>query len=88
MKTNEAIYHETLCSAVTAALAHAAGNRAEVSEELVRDRYAVNYGITYGETRHASFEITALKGKKTSKFFHIVIYRLESGRYELTCYIS
>lgn len=43
--------------------------------------------VGYGETRRANFEIARLKGKPTKKWFHMVIYRAETGRYELTAYI-
>lgn len=43
--------------------------------------------VAYGETRAFNFEIATLKGKPTRKWFHISIYRLDSGRYELTTYI-
>lgn len=43
--------------------------------------------INYGQTRSHTFEISTLKGKPTRKGFHVTIYRMESGRYELTTYV-
>lgn len=43
--------------------------------------------LAYGQTRGYNFEIFTLKGRPTRKWFHISIYRLDSGRYELTTYI-
>jgi hypothetical protein len=43
--------------------------------------------IAYGHSHCFNFEIKTYRGKPTRKWFHIVIYRLDSGRYELTTYI-
>ena len=47
-----------------------------------------NNGIKYGETITNHVEILTLKGKKTRKYFHIIITRLDNGMYELVSYIS
>lgn len=44
-------------------------------------------GVNYGETVSANFEIDTLKGKSTRKYFHVSIYRMENGKYEVTSYI-
>lgn len=44
-------------------------------------------GVPYGTTKEAHAEIETIKGKSTKKWFHVSIYRLESGRYELTIYV-
>jgi hypothetical protein len=43
--------------------------------------------LPYGATRSFHFELLTIRGKQTKKFFHVTIYRLDSGRYELTTYI-
>ena len=43
--------------------------------------------VNYGQTLQASYEILTLKGKPTRKRFHISIYRMDSGNYELTTYV-
>ena len=43
-------------------------------------------GMRYDEVRRESFELATLKGKNTRSWFHIVITRLDSGRYESVSY--
>lgn len=42
--------------------------------------------LNYGQTRRASFALDSFKGKPTRKHLHAVVYRMDSGRYELTIY--
>lgn len=42
--------------------------------------------IPYGAIRRHDFEVLAYKGKPSRKWFHIVITRMDSGRYELVTY--
>lgn len=42
--------------------------------------------ISYNSKAEKHFEIKSLKGKKTRKWLHVNIYRLDSGRYEVNCY--
>jgi len=55
-----------------------------------RDHWASSFTqpVNYGETYRTQFEILTRKGKPSRSWFHIVIYRLESGNYELTTYIA
>lgn len=46
----------------------------------------LNVAIAYGETHTWQFALTAYKGKNTRRGLTVVIYRTESGRYELTYY--
>ena len=57
-----------------------------VLKESFRTRF--ERGINYGEKEESHTEIDTLKGKKTKKYFHVIISRLDSGRYELICYAS
>jgi hypothetical protein len=43
--------------------------------------------LGYGEVRRGDFALDYYKGKKTKKFFHAVITRLDTGRYELVTYV-
>jgi hypothetical protein len=44
--------------------------------------------VRYGETMQDHRELARLKGKFTKQWAHASIYRMETGRYELTSYIS
>lgn len=55
--------------------------------EDFREEYSFG-GIKYNEVRTEHFEIESFKGKKTRKYYHIIISRLDSGRYELVSYAS
>lgn len=44
-------------------------------------------GLAYGQDREVHAEIETIKGKKTFKFAHAHIWRLDSGRYEWLVYI-
>jgi hypothetical protein len=44
-------------------------------------------GVSYGETRTFNFEIESMKGKRTKKWFHFVVTRLDSGFYEVVNYV-
>ena len=45
-------------------------------------------GINYGETKDKHYKILSIKERPTRKYLHISIYRMETGRYELTFYVS
>ena len=80
------IYFETLNGAIVAALSGAIANAAELDlQEHTLDR--LNSYMNYEETKEVHCPILAIKGKPTKKWYHIVIYRMSSGRYELTNYI-
>lgn len=81
-----AIYHETLSAALDEASSYATRKGCVVA---IRELYEpFNYGgINYGETKDSHATILSIDGNNTRKKFHTVIYRMDSGRYELTCYI-
>lgn len=81
------IYHETLSSAVNESLAEIALRGAVLRDAEEITRVFEFGGISYGQNKEAHAEIATLKGKGTRKFAHASIYRMESGRYELTVYI-
>ncbi len=81
-------YFETLGEAVRSFVAQtfakggtlAANEHAEIAEKF-------NGGVSYGQTVSRSFELLSFKGKPTKKWAHATLYRMDSGRYELTTYI-
>ncbi len=88
MKANE-IYFETLGLAIRAFVAQIEQTGGDFLADLpaVTVAEAFNGGVSYGQTVARSFELTTFKGKPTKKWAHVTLYRMESGRYELTCYI-
>lgn len=46
-----------------------------------------NGHIAYGQIATGDFQIALYRDKRTSKWFHVVITRLDSGRYELVTYV-
>lgn len=55
--------------------------------EDFREKYMYG-GIPYGTVKENHVEILQLKGKKTKKWLHIIITRMDNGMYELVNYIS
>jgi len=53
--------------------------------EDIDPRYCFG-GIPYHQTSKEHFEIETIKGKKTKKWYHVIIIRLDCGRYELVTY--
>jgi hypothetical protein len=45
-------------------------------------------GVAYGTTLSDTFPIKTIKGKNTRKVMVFTVYRLESGNYELNCYVA
>lgn len=81
-----ALYYETLASAVTAAQEDAQARAAVFTRPTDLWALAQDH-LGYGETRSVNVELDTLKGKPTKKWFHVSIYRMDSGRYELTTYV-
>lgn len=52
-----------------------------------REKFAYG-GIPYNQMKESHTEILSIKGKKTKKYFHVIITRLDNGTYELVSYIS
>jgi hypothetical protein len=88
MKSNQ-IYFETLSEALDAFIQNTEDKGAVFASEQPQIHVAekFNGGVSYGATVSRSFELATLKGKATRKFAHCVVYRMESGRYELTSYV-
>ena len=86
MKSNQ-IYFETLGSALRAFADNVASKGGVMLADISDVAMAFNGGVSYGHTASRSFELATLKGKPTRKFAHVTLYRMESGKYELTDYV-
>ena len=76
---------ETLWAAVAAAQEDLREAKAVLEEpDRIEDWFG---GIPYGQVAVRHEPIKTLKGRKTGKYFHMIITRMESGRYELVTYI-
>jgi hypothetical protein len=83
--TNET-YFETFATAIDGAVASALDARVVLSKPT--ELWSLcQEPLHYNDTRRASFPVLSLRDKPTRKFFHVVICRLDSGRYELTTYV-
>ena len=79
-------YFETFAGAIDGAIRAADEARALLARPS-EVWSMVQEPLNYEQTRTGDFALELLKGRPTKKFFHISIYRLDSGRYELTTYI-
>jgi hypothetical protein len=67
----------------------------KVQSNLDKGQIAVDDGwrnnfqpIKYNEVFRTSFPILTIKGKKTKKYYQVIITRLDSGLYELVDYAN
>jgi hypothetical protein len=85
--TPNTCYFETLSSCVTQVGLELAERHAVPSSPdwscVICDAGPINYGCH----RSFDFELAELNMRPTRKYFHATIWRLESGRYELNCYV-
>jgi len=82
------IYFETLGEAVRSFVNETFAKGGTLTEnEQENICLAFNGGVSYGQTVSRSFELMDYKGKKTKKYAHLSLYRMESGRYEKTSYV-
>ncbi len=82
-------YFETLGATVDEVVARLAADNIvlEPSQGTPTQIIQADIGsVGYGCTLLRSYSLAWFKGKPTRKFFHVSIYRLDSGRYELTTY--
>ena len=80
------LYHETLWSAVEAAVKFGNDSQVEFDAEKIEEVFQFG-GLNYDCHKEAHAEISLIKGKRTRKFFHVTIWRLSSGTYEVNTYI-
>jgi hypothetical protein len=82
------IYFETFGEAIDGAIgAIHARNGVLISSCYEASEVMGAEPINYNQTRTFDFPIEFLKGKPTRKYYHVSIYRMPSGRYELTTYV-
>lgn len=88
-RENRENYFESLSEALNIAFGRAQDQGATFDDgELSRWFDKWNGGVTYGRTVTHSCPCLTFKGKGTTRAMTVVIYRMESGRYELTTYVN
>lgn len=83
------LFHETLASALNNGVAYLVAQGAQIDPQAeydLREKFAFD-GVKYEETKTGDCPLISFKGKPTKKWGHLSIYRMSSGRYELTAYI-
>lgn len=75
-------YFETLADVVTEIR-----RRIDVAKAITVNPVNITEPVNYGCTLTEDFELLTFNGRPTRKWAHVSIYRLDSGRYELTAYI-
>lgn len=79
-------YFETLSDAVDAAMDRGLADRCVFTRPT--DIWALCQDpLPYGAVRSADIQLDFYRGKPTRKYYHVVITRLDSGRYELVNYV-
>ena len=85
-------YHETLSQALDVVRDKAASMGFEVDEDDIFRHFGTG-GIRYEETKSANINlfkdgkpIMDRRGREMNRSLHVSIYRMPSGRYELTMY--
>jgi len=76
------IYHETLASTLNELEWYANYLGYEIAE--TNPFWTLTGGIPYGQTKRVSIEVTKNGKEVNNKMLHASIYRMDSGRYELT----
>ena len=80
-------FYETLGAVIDEIFGRAIDARAEFKDRNDEVLSALDNPVSYGQVRNYNFELGTIKGRPTRKWFHVVITRLDSGRYELVTYI-
>jgi hypothetical protein len=80
------IYFETLAETIEGIKTRLFADRIELTNPAEIGCVFAGH-LNYGNDRSGNFEIASLRGKSTKKWFHAQIYRMDSGRYELTTYV-
>lgn len=82
-------YFETEAEALDMAVKRAMDLGAEFDTQEL-DRFLSNFGpVSYGQTVRDSLLAFRYKGKLTTRrVLSVVLFRMESGKYELTSYLS
>ena len=82
-----AIYFDTLAQTVDAAVEQADQRGAVLARPTEAWNLCQDH-LAYGLYRRGDFQLDSFRGKPTKQFFHVIIYRMDSGRYELTAYVG
>jgi hypothetical protein len=80
-------YFETFAQAINGAIQAADKAKALLSRPTEVWSMVQGRALFYGQARTGAFAIARLRGRPTKKFFHVTIYRLDRGRYELVTYV-
>lgn len=56
--------------------------------QLDEDDYFLLQHVSYGETGKVHARMYTEKGNEACKWLHVIVYRMESGNYELTAYLN
>lgn len=80
-------YFETLADVLTAIEARLVDTKSKLACASAFTEAFQTGGVPYGKTAVHSAELYEYKGRATRKYAHASVYRLESGRYELTFYV-
>jgi hypothetical protein len=80
-------YHKTLASALSEAQNFVENRGYEFSEETYFPDLTMG-GVKYGETISSTRDIVEVGGKNRKNTLVIVVYRMDSGTYELTMYFT
>lgn len=80
------VYHDSLSEAIDAIRAKAESKGFKVVDDEVFTQLGTG-GISYGTTKKGQLALTK-DGLETKKKIAYAIYRMDSGRYELTSYFS
>ena len=85
-------YFNTLSGALDQVRAKAKGLGFEVDEDDMFNNFGTG-GISYGTTKSANITlqkdgkaVTSKGGKAMNRSIHVALYRMDSGKYELTAY--
>jgi len=84
---NNDTYFETLSGALEAVRAMVARKGFEVNEDELFTQFGTG-GISYGITKRANIGLMKNGVPEQRRNVTIAIYRMDSGRYELTAYIN
>lgn len=83
--TESDIYYETLNAALDAAVEKARVKGYEVDQDELF-QFGIG-GISYGQSKRYTFSLTQ-NGQPSRRVLVVSIYRMPSGRYELTSYVG
>ena len=80
-------YSETLSETLQKFVSFVENESNATFEDDPQEMFCFFPPVNYGQTFSKSYPLKSYKGKPTKKWAHMVIYRMESGKYELTNYI-